>query len=139
MELSGKVAVVTGASRGIGAATAQELARRGAHVVITGRTEGGLEETDDAIRTAGGTATLLPLDLRDGAALDLLGPLGPGPGLAVIAFDDAEFWGHGWGPILLLSHSSERWRERSEATEGATRGDPPAPSVPSRCSWPPAP
>ena len=74
MELSGKVAVVTGASRGIGAATAQELARRGAHVVITGRTEGGLEETDDAIRTAGGTATLLPLDLRDGAALDLLGP-----------------------------------------------------------------
>jgi NAD(P)-dependent dehydrogenase (short-subunit alcohol dehydrogenase family) len=68
------VALVTGASRGIGAATALELARRGAHVVITARTQGGLEETDDAIRAAGGTATLLPLDITDGAALDSLGP-----------------------------------------------------------------
>ena len=74
MSLSGKIALVTGASRGIGAATAIELARRGAHVVITARTQGGLEETDDAIRAAGGTATLLPLDLKDGAALDTLGP-----------------------------------------------------------------
>jgi NAD(P)-dependent dehydrogenase (short-subunit alcohol dehydrogenase family) len=69
-----KIALVTGASRGIGAATALELAKRGYHVVITARTQGGLEETDDAIRAAGGTATLLPLDLTDGAALDLLGP-----------------------------------------------------------------
>ncbi|MCX7382641.1 MAG: SDR family NAD(P)-dependent oxidoreductase [Alphaproteobacteria bacterium] len=74
MRLAGKVALVTGASRGIGAATAVELARRGAHVVITARTQGGLEETDDAIRAAGGTATLLPLDLTDGAALDSIGP-----------------------------------------------------------------
>ena len=74
MTLSGKIAVVTGASRGIGAAAAIELARRGAHVVITARTQGGLEETDDAIRALGGTATLLPLDLKDGAALDTLGP-----------------------------------------------------------------
>ena len=74
MTLSGKIAVVTGASRGIGAAVAIELARRGAHVVITARTQGGLEETDDAIRAVGGTATLLPLDLRDAAALDTLGP-----------------------------------------------------------------
>jgi NAD(P)-dependent dehydrogenase (short-subunit alcohol dehydrogenase family) len=74
MTLSGRIALVTGASRGIGAATALELARRGAHVVITGRTQGGLEETDDAIRAAGGSATLLPLDLKDGAALDTLGP-----------------------------------------------------------------
>jgi len=65
---------VTGASRGIGAAAAVALARTGVHVVITARTQGGLEETDDAIRAAGGTATLLPLDLMDGAALDLLGP-----------------------------------------------------------------
>lgn len=74
MRLAGKIALVTGASRGIGAATAVELARRGAHVVITARTQGGLEETDDAIRAAGGTATLLPLDLTDGAALDQIGP-----------------------------------------------------------------
>jgi len=61
--LAGSVALVTGASRGIGAATALELARLGAHVVITARTQGGLEETDDAIRAVGGSATLLPLDL----------------------------------------------------------------------------
>jgi NAD(P)-dependent dehydrogenase (short-subunit alcohol dehydrogenase family) len=74
MSLAGKVALVTGASRGIGAATAVELARRGAHVVITARTQGGLEETDDAIRKAGGTATLLPLDLAQGDALEAIGP-----------------------------------------------------------------
>jgi NAD(P)-dependent dehydrogenase (short-subunit alcohol dehydrogenase family) len=74
MTLAGKVALVTGASRGIGAATAIELARRGAHVVITARTEGGLEETDDAIRSLGGEATLLPLDLLDGASVDRIGP-----------------------------------------------------------------
>ncbi len=72
--LSGLVALVTGASRGIGAATAVELGRRGAHVILVARTEGGLEETDDAIRAAGGTATLLPLDLQDGAGLDPVGP-----------------------------------------------------------------
>lgn len=69
-----RIAFVTGASRGIGAATAVALARRGVHVVITARTSGGLEETDDAIRTAGGTATLLPLDLMDGESLDTVGP-----------------------------------------------------------------
>ena len=68
------VALVTGASRGIGAATSIELARRGMHVVITARTEGGLAETDDAIRAEGGTATLLPLDLLEGAGVDAIGP-----------------------------------------------------------------
>ena len=72
--LTGSVALVTGASRGIGAAAAIELARRGAHVVLTARTQGGLEETDDAIRAAGGTATLLPLDLCDTTNLDTIGP-----------------------------------------------------------------
>ena len=72
--LDGSVALVTGASRGIGAATAVELARLGAHVVITARIQGGLEETDDAVRAVGGAATLLPLDLADGAQIDAIGP-----------------------------------------------------------------
>ena len=74
MSAGGRVALVTGASRGIGAAAAAELGRRGVHVVITARTQGGLEETDDAVRAAGGTATLLPLDLADGEQLDTVGP-----------------------------------------------------------------
>ena len=72
--LTGAIALVTGASRGIGAATAVELARLGAHVVITARTQGGLEETDDAIRAVGGSATLLPLDLAEGGQIDAIGP-----------------------------------------------------------------
>ena len=72
--LAGAIALVTGASRGIGAATAVELARLGAHVVITARTQGGLEETDDAIRAVGGEATLLPLDLAEGSQIDAIGP-----------------------------------------------------------------
>jgi NAD(P)-dependent dehydrogenase (short-subunit alcohol dehydrogenase family) len=70
----GSIALVTGASRGIGAAVAIELARRGARVVITARTQGGLEETDDAIRALGGEATILPLDLREGGHIDAIGP-----------------------------------------------------------------
>ena len=68
------MALATGASRGIGAATALQLARLGAHVVITARTQGGLEETDDAIRAVGGSATLLPLDLAEGEQVDAIGP-----------------------------------------------------------------
>jgi NAD(P)-dependent dehydrogenase (short-subunit alcohol dehydrogenase family) len=72
--LEGRVALVTGASRGIGAAVAVELAKLGAHLVVTARTQGGLEETDDAIRALGGPATLLPLDLHEGGQVDVIGP-----------------------------------------------------------------
>jgi NAD(P)-dependent dehydrogenase (short-subunit alcohol dehydrogenase family) len=71
--LSGRVALVTGASRGIGQAAAIALGAAGAHVIALARTVGGLEETDDAIRAAGGSATLVPLDLKDGAGIDRLG------------------------------------------------------------------
>ncbi len=63
--LAGRIALVTGASRGIGYATALALAQAGAHVVAVARTVGGLEELDDEIRAAGSSATLVPLDLRD--------------------------------------------------------------------------
>ncbi|WP_159997211.1 SDR family NAD(P)-dependent oxidoreductase [Roseomonas sp. 18066] len=73
--LAGQVALVTGASRGIGAATAQALARLGAHCVLIARTQGGLEETDDAIRAAGGQSTLLPFNLvKDADKIDMVGP-----------------------------------------------------------------
>jgi NAD(P)-dependent dehydrogenase (short-subunit alcohol dehydrogenase family) len=68
-----RIALVTGASRGIGRAAAVALAAAGHHVICVARTVGGLEEADDAIRAAGGSATLVPLNLRDGEALDRLG------------------------------------------------------------------
>lgn len=71
--LEGRIAVVTGASRGLGRAMALALAREGAHVIATARTQGGLEELDDEIRALGATATLAPADLKDYAAIDRLG------------------------------------------------------------------
>jgi NAD(P)-dependent dehydrogenase (short-subunit alcohol dehydrogenase family) len=71
--LAGRIALVTGASRGIGFAIARTIAAEGAHVVALARTVGGLEELDDAIRSGGGTATLVPADLKDYPALDRLG------------------------------------------------------------------
>jgi len=71
--LQGKIALVTGASRGIGRAAAIALGAAGAHVICVARTVGGLEETDDAITKAGGSATLVPLNLKDFAAIDRLG------------------------------------------------------------------
>src|SRR3954451_10274099 len=78
LDLSGRVAVVTGASRGIGYFIAKELAAAGAHVIAVARTVGGLEELDDQIKaerakTGKGEATLVPLDLSDMAGIDRLG------------------------------------------------------------------
>jgi NAD(P)-dependent dehydrogenase (short-subunit alcohol dehydrogenase family) len=71
--LAGRIALVTGASRGIGHATALALTKAGAHVVAVARTVGALEELDDAIRGLGGSATLVPLDLKDYPGIDRLG------------------------------------------------------------------
>ena len=68
----GKLALVTGASRGIGAATAEALAAAGAHVILVARTTGALEEVEDRIHAAGGTATIAPLDLTEGESIGKL-------------------------------------------------------------------
>ncbi|MCX2723179.1 SDR family NAD(P)-dependent oxidoreductase [Roseibium salinum] len=72
-DFEGRLAVVTGASRGIGYQIAKKLGERGAHVIAIARTVGGLEDLDDEIKAAGGQATLVPLDLTDYDALDRLG------------------------------------------------------------------
>ena len=69
----GKVALVTGASRGLGRAAALALAKQGAHIIATARTQGGLEELDDEVKAAGSSATLVPMDITDYPAIDRLG------------------------------------------------------------------
>jgi NAD(P)-dependent dehydrogenase (short-subunit alcohol dehydrogenase family) len=71
--MAGRLALITGASRGLGAATSLAFAREGAHCILVARTVGGLEEVDDQIKALGGTATLVPLDVTDGPGLDRLG------------------------------------------------------------------
>jgi NAD(P)-dependent dehydrogenase (short-subunit alcohol dehydrogenase family) len=72
-QLENRVAVVTGASRGLGRAIALTLAKEGAHIIALARTQGGLEELDDEIKGIGGSATLVPSDIKDYAAIDRLG------------------------------------------------------------------
>ncbi|MEM9494516.1 MAG: SDR family NAD(P)-dependent oxidoreductase [Pseudomonadota bacterium] len=71
-DLSGKTALVTGASRGIGRAMARALAQAGAHIIAVARTQGGLEELDDEIRADGGSASLVPMDLSEGDGVEQL-------------------------------------------------------------------
>jgi len=73
LPLAGRIALVTGASRGIGYATAKALAKNGAHIIAVARTQGGLEELDDEIRKDGGGATLVPLSLTDFDGIARLG------------------------------------------------------------------
>ena len=74
-DLGGRIALVTGASRGIGRAVALELARAGAHVIALARSQGALEELDDDIRAAGSEVTLVPCDVKDYPALEPVTPL----------------------------------------------------------------
>ncbi len=107
VDLSARIALVTGASRGIGYATARALARAGAHVIAVARTQAGLEELDDAIRADGGNATLVPLDMTDlngiarlGAALNerhgkldiLIGNAGVAGTSSPLGHTDPKFW-----------------------------------------------
>ena len=73
MRLKDRIALITGASRGLGAAAALAYAREGAHCVLVARTVGGLEALDDQIKAVGGSATLVPLDVTDGPGIDRLG------------------------------------------------------------------
>ena len=73
-KLSGRIALVTGASRGVGAAVARLYAREGAHVILLARSKDGLEEVDDQIRAEGGEATLMPFDLKNTDDLEAIGP-----------------------------------------------------------------
>jgi NAD(P)-dependent dehydrogenase (short-subunit alcohol dehydrogenase family) len=113
LPLAGKIAVVTGASRGIGRAAATALAKAGAHVVAVARTEGGLTELDDEIRAATGEpATLVPLDVSDGDALD-------GLGLALFQrFGRIDILVHAagiLGPMTPVSHIEPKHWERVAA------------------------
>jgi NAD(P)-dependent dehydrogenase (short-subunit alcohol dehydrogenase family) len=73
LPLAGRIALVSGASRGIGYASACALARNGAHIIAVARTQGGLEELDDEVRKSGGSATLVPLGLADFDGIARLG------------------------------------------------------------------
>src|SRR5215470_7012992 len=101
LPLVDRIALVTGASRGIGYATALALAKAGAHIVALARTVGGLEELDDAVRAFGGTATLVPLDLKDYAGIDrLAGAIGQRYGRLDVLVANAGIL----GPLSPLDH-----------------------------------
>lgn len=98
--LEGRIALITGASRGIGAAVAKRYAAEGAHVILVGRTVSGLEEVDDAIAEAGGQATLVPADITDAKKMDALAvEIGKRFGKLDILVANAAMLG-GLGPLV---------------------------------------
>jgi NAD(P)-dependent dehydrogenase (short-subunit alcohol dehydrogenase family) len=109
LPLADRIALVTGASRGIGYATALALAKAGAHIVALARTVGGLEELDDAIKASGGSATLVPLDLKDYQGIDRLAlALHERFGRLDVLIGNAGIL----GPLSPLGHVEERaWDE----------------------------
>jgi NAD(P)-dependent dehydrogenase (short-subunit alcohol dehydrogenase family) len=107
--LKDRLALVTGATRGIGRAVAHAFAREGAHVILVGRTVGALEEVDDEIRALGGTATLLALDLKLRDKIDALGPtiFQRWPKLDILVGNAGIL-----GPLSPLGHvTSDAWEE----------------------------
>jgi NAD(P)-dependent dehydrogenase (short-subunit alcohol dehydrogenase family) len=103
-QLAGRIALVTGASRGIGRAVALAFAREGAHVIISARTTGALEELDDEIQQAGGSATILQLDLKRLEKIDQLGPaLYERWGKLDIVVGNAGFL----GPLTPIAHATD--------------------------------
>lgn len=110
---NGRIYLVTGASRGIGYATALHLAAAGGHVIATARTQGGLEDLDDAVKAGGGQCTLVPMDLKDFDGIDRLGKIiheryGRLDGL----FGNAAIL----GDIVLLPHTSPTTFDQVMAT-----------------------
>ncbi len=104
-----RTVLITGASRGLGRAAARAFAAQGDHVILVARTRGGLEEADDEVRKAGGTATLVPLDLQDGDKVDALGPslFARFPHLDVLVANAGIL-----GPITPVSHVQDKdWTE----------------------------
>ncbi|MGV9010532.1 SDR family NAD(P)-dependent oxidoreductase [Brevundimonas sp.] len=116
LPLQDRIALVVGASRGIGYETALALAKAGAHVVATARTQGGLEELDDAIFAATGKhATLIPFDLVDGGAIDRLG------GALFERFGKLDIWVHsaaimGAEGLTPVAHADVRGFAKIEKT-----------------------
>jgi len=107
--LAGRLALITGATRGIGRAVALAYAREGAHLILVGRTSGALEEVDDEVRTVGGSATLLTLNLRQHDKIDGLGPtIYQRWGKLDILVGNAAIL----GPLSPLGHvSADAWSE----------------------------
>jgi NAD(P)-dependent dehydrogenase (short-subunit alcohol dehydrogenase family) len=110
--LAGRLALVTGATRGIGRAVALAYAREGAHLILVGRTSGALEEIDDEVRSAGGSATLLTLNLKQHDKIDGLGPtIYQRWGKLDILVGNAGIL----GPLSPLGHvSADAWSEVME-------------------------